>query len=194
MPPRQETYLENLRRGLADVFAEHANAVLLGEDVVDPYGGAFKVTKGLSTRYPDRVFSTPISEASIVGCGIGLALRGYRPFVEIMFGDFITLAMDQLVNHASKFGLMYGGAVNVPLVVRVPMGGGRGYGPTHSQSLEKILLGIPNLVVVAPSLFHLPGEELKRAFLDERPVVFVENKILYGCNLPRIMKALLSNG
>jgi pyruvate/2-oxoglutarate/acetoin dehydrogenase E1 component len=161
------------------VFADYEDAILLGEDVLDPYGGAFKVTKGLSTRYPNRVIATPISEASIVGCGIGLALRGFRPVVEIMFGDFLTLAMDQLVNHASKFELMYNGLVTVPLVVRTPVGGGRGYGPTHSQSLEKLLLGVPNLALIAPSHFHSPASEFRRAFLDDRPTVFLENKLLY---------------
>ncbi len=160
-------------------FENDPTVLLLGEDILDPYGGAFKVSKGLSTKYPERVFTTPIAENAIVGLGVGLALRGFRPIVEIMFGDFITIATDQIINQAAKFELMYAGKVSVPLVVRTPMGAGRGYGPTHSQSLEKLFLGIPNLSVVAPSLFHDPGEELQAAVRDSKPVVFIENKILY---------------
>lgn len=178
------TYLASLQTGLADAFAADDHAYLLGEDVLDPYGGAFKVSKGLSTRYPDRVMTTPISEAGIVGVASGLALRGYRPVVEIMFGDFLGLCMDQLLNHATKFRPMYNDQVRVPLVVRTPMGGGRGYGATHSQSLEKLFLGIPGLTVVAPSHVHEPGTQLKRAILDgDGPVLFIENKLLYPMEL-----------
>ena len=153
---------------------------IIGEDILDPYGGAFRATKGLSSKYPERVFTTPISEAAITGIGIGMAIRGLLPVVEIMFGDFLALCMDQLLNSASKFPLMYKGKVKVPLVVRTPMGAGRGYGPTHSQSLEKFFLGIPGLDVVAPSIFHNPGSLLLTAIFDsEIPVLFIENKILY---------------
>ena len=138
--------------------------IILGEDVLDPYGGAFKVTRGLSTAFPERVQTTPISEAGIVGVAAGMALRGLRPVVEIMFGDFITLAADQLVNHAAKFRWMYNDQVRVPLVIRTPMGGRRGYGPTHSQTLEKLFLGVPGLKVLAPTAHRrsrraaLPGD------------------------------------
>ena len=101
---------------------------VLGEDILDPYGGAFKVTKGLSTVFPDRVLTTPISEAAITGFSTGLAIRGYKPILEIMFGDFITLCTDQIINGASKFKWMYGDKFSVPLVIRTPMGGRRGYG------------------------------------------------------------------
>ncbi len=144
------TYLESLRTSLHAILEQDPRAVVLGEDILDPYGGAFKVTQGLSTRFPDRVFTTPISEAAIVGVSVGLALRGRHPIAEIMFGDFVTLAADQLINHAAKYAAMYNGRVRVPLVVRTPMGGGRGYGPTHSQSLERLFLGIPHLTVLAP--------------------------------------------
>lgn len=153
---------------------------IIGEDILDPYGGAFRATKGLSSKYPDRVLTTPISEAAITGIGIGMAIRGLLPVVEIMFGDFLALCMDQLLNSASKFPLMYKGKVTVPLVIRTPMGAGRGYGPTHSQSLEKFFLGIPGLDVVAPSIFHNPGTLLTTAIFDnDIPVLFIENKILY---------------
>ena len=113
-----------------------------GEDIDDPYGGAFKITKNLKTKYPKRVFSTPISEASIVGMASGLAIEGYRPIVEIMFGDFLGLAFDQILNNLSKFYYMYNEDISLPLIIRTPMGGRRGYGPTHSQSIEKHFYGI----------------------------------------------------
>ena len=178
------TFLHSLRAGLTEAFARDDRALLLGEDVLDPYGGAFGVTKGLSDRFPGRVMTTPIAEGGIVGAGVGLALRGRRPIVEIMFGDFVTLAVDQLVNHAAKFRAMYGGQVSVPLVVRTPMGGRRGYGPTHSQSLEKLLLGVPGLRVLAPSVFHDPGAILRDAVLNgDTPTVLIEHKLLYPSSL-----------
>lgn len=173
-------YVECLRTGLHRLFDERDDIVMLGEDIRDPYGGAFKVTEGLSTKHPERVRNTPICEATIVGMGIGLALRGQSAVVEIMFGDFVTIAADQIVNHAAKFGLMFGRSVPIPLVIRAPMGGGRGYGPTHSQSLEKLFLGIPGLLVMAPSHFHDPGEMLRDAVNQRRPVLFIENKLLYS--------------
>src|SRR5260370_2386939 len=121
----------------------------IGEDVTDPYGGAFKISKGLESAYPDRVITTPISEAAITGVGAGLALTGNRPLVEIMFGDFMTLAFDQIVNNASKFFHMYHENVSCPVVVRAPMGARRGYGPTHSQSLARVLVGIDNSVTLS---------------------------------------------
>ena len=178
MSPRL-TYLESLRNALHTAMEEDPATVVLGEDILDPYGGAFRVTRGLSDRFPDRVFTTPICEATIVGIAIGLAVRGLRPVAEIMFGDFMTLATDQIVNHAAKFHAMYNGAVDVPLVVRTPMGGGRGYGPTHSQSLEKLFLGVPGLRIVAPSQFHNAGDSLNSAILGDAPVLFVEHKLLY---------------
>lgn len=159
------------------------SVMLLGEDVCDPYGGAFKVTKGLSTRYPGRVLNTPISEAGVVGLGVGMALRGMAPVVEIMFGDFVMLAADQLVNHAAKYAAMYGLGTGLRLVVRAPMGAGRGYGPTHSQSLEKHFLGVPHLLVVAPSAFHDPGDLIKRSSQTGKTVLFIEHKLLYPAPL-----------
>jgi pyruvate/2-oxoglutarate/acetoin dehydrogenase E1 component len=149
--------------------------------VLDPYGGAFKVARGLSTAFPERVITTPVSEAGIVGIGVGMALRGLRPVVELMFGDFIMLAADQIINHAAKLRWMSGDQVSVPLVVRAPMGGRRGYGPTHSQTLEKHFLGTPGLRVVAVSALDDPGGLLQRTILeDDDPVLFVEHKMLYS--------------
>ena len=128
-------YLESINKALYDLMAADCNVVLIGEDLLDPYGGAFKVSKGLSTRFPDQVVSTPISEQAITGAAIGMALRGMNPIVEIMFGDFLTLCLDQVVNHATKYRWMFNEQVIVPIVIRTPMGAGRGYGPTHSQSV-----------------------------------------------------------
>ncbi len=173
------TVLDSLNSALHHVMETDPHVYVLGEDILDPYGGAFKVTRGLSTQFPDRVLTTPISEAGIVGASSGMALRGLRPVAEIMFGDFVTLIADQLINHASKFRWMYNDNVRVPMVVRTPMGGRRGYGPTHSQSLEKLFLGIPGLKVVAPNALGNPGELLLSAITDEDPVLFVEHKLLY---------------
>ncbi len=174
------TVLESLNSGLHRAFAASAEVYLLGEDVLDPYGGAFKVTRGLSTTFPDRVLTTPVSEAGITGIAAGMALRGLRPVVEIMFGDFITLVADQLINHIAKFRWMYNEQVSVPLIIRTPMGGRRGYGPTHSQTLEKLFLGVPGLSVLAPTSLGDPGQLLSDAILStDDPVLFIENKLLY---------------
>lgn len=172
--------VQALNAGLHEIFEEREDVYLIGEDLLDPYGGAFKVSAGLSTRWPDRVLTTPISEPSILGIAAGFALRGYRPIVEIMFGDFLALGFDQIVNGIAKFREMFDEQVTVPLVVRTPMGGRRGYGPTHSQSLEKLLLGVPGIVVVAPSECHDIGGMLAAAVADDGPVFFVENKLMYG--------------
>jgi pyruvate/2-oxoglutarate/acetoin dehydrogenase E1 component len=154
---------------------------LLGEDLLDPYGGAFKVTRGISDRFPGRVLTTPISEQAIIGIATGMAMRGLRPVVEIMFGDFVTLIMDQIINHASKFRWVYNDLVTVPLVVRTPMGGGRGYGPTHSQSLEKLFMGIPGIRVIAPNTIGDPSLLMEAAIAEKDPVIFIEHKLLYAC-------------
>ena len=170
-----------LNGGLDRLLAEDPRAMVIGEDVVDPYGGAFKVTQGLSTTYPDRVLSTPISEAGIVGLGIGLALGGFRPVVEIMFGDFVTLAVDQIVNQASKIVSMYNETVELPVTVRAPMGGRRGYGPTHSQTLERLFFGLPGVDVFAVSNLCDPGEMLFDVVSRSKNFsLFVENKLLYS--------------
>jgi 2-oxoisovalerate dehydrogenase E1 component len=175
---------------LYETFKKHFSNdafIMIGEDIQNlspftekPYGGAFKVTGNLSDLFPGRIRNTPISEAAIIGIGTGLAVEGFRPIVEIMFGDFLTLGLDQLLQHASKFKKMFNGRVNVPLVVRTPMGGKRGYGPTHSQSIEKFFLGIPDLTVVA--LNHRLHPEIIYDTIFETcndPVLVIENKILY---------------
>ena len=177
------TYLENLNGGLRELLETTNDVVIFGEDLMDPYGGAFKVTRGLQHDFPQRVLTTPISEAALTGLASGMALRGLRPVLEIMFGDFTALCMDQIINHASKFRIMYNDQVRVPITIRTPMGGGRGYGPTHSQSIEKLFLGIPDLRIVSPSIFYESGRLLKQAVADDMPVLFVEHKLLYPCLL-----------
>jgi 2-oxoisovalerate dehydrogenase E1 component len=170
----------SLNVALRRMLEEDDRVVLLGEDLHDPYGGAFKVTAGLSTAFPGRVISTPIGEAGLVGAAIGLALGGYRPVAEIMFADFLMLAMDQICNHAVKFPGMFDD-MGVPVVVRTPSGGRRGYGPTHSQSPENLMTAVPGLTVVFPSHRHDVGRLLEAAALDwGHPVVFFEHKLLYG--------------
>jgi 2-oxoisovalerate dehydrogenase E1 component len=175
---------EELNRALHALMRDDPRVILLGEDLLDPYGGAFKVSRGLSTSFPDQVFSTPIAEAAIAGVANGMALAGLRPIAEIMFADFVTLATDQLVNFAAKFHYMYAGEVTCPVTVRLASGGGRGYGPTHSQSLERLFCGIPGLRVVALSQRHDAARLLTDVVeTDESPVVFVEHKALYGQKL-----------
>lgn len=178
--PAQQNVRASINTALDRLLAARPEVIVLGEDLHDPYGGAFKVTAGLSTKYPGRVISTPISEAAIAGAGIGLALAGFRPVTEIMFADFVTLAMDQLFNHAVKFPGMFADA-QVPLVIRTPSGGGRGYGPTHSQSPEMFLSAVPGLTVLFPSRRHDPGQMLDDAVTHwPYPTVFFEHKLLYS--------------
>ncbi|WP_240196862.1 alpha-ketoacid dehydrogenase subunit beta [Nonomuraea lactucae] len=179
--PRRPTVrvAENLNAALHELMERRPDLHLLGEDLLDPYGGAFKITRGLSTRFPERVLTTPISENAITGIAAGLALSGDSAIVEIMFGDFAALAFDQLLNFAAKSVSMYGTRVPMRMVVRCPVGGGRGYGPTHSQSLQKHFIGIPGLALYEVSPFHdnlaVFEEMLERA----EPCVLFEDKVLY---------------
>lgn len=172
-------YARALGQALERLLARDDRVVILGEDIADPYGGAFKVTRGLSTAYPERVRTTPISEAAIAGVAAGLALAGYRPIAEVMFGDFLSLCFDQILNHITKYEAMYNGNATCPVVIRAPSGAGRGYGPTHSQSIEKHLFGIPHLRVASASLLHDPELVLGCLMADESPTVHVEHKLLY---------------
>jgi 2-oxoisovalerate dehydrogenase E1 component len=169
-----------INAALHALLSQSQETVLLGEDLHEPYGGAFKVTAGLSSAFPGRVVSTPISEAGITGAAIGLALAGRRPIVEIMFADFVTLCMDQLYNHAVKFPGMFPDSA-VPMVLRTPCGGRRGYGPTHSQSMENLLVSVPGLTVLYGSHRHNTGQLLVDASTRwPNPVVFLEHKLLYS--------------
>ena len=149
--------------------------VLLGEDIADPSGGVFGVTKGLSTTHgADRVRDTPISEQAIVGAAVGAALGGLRPVAEVMFMDFLGLCLDQLANHAAKLRYMSGGRTPVPLVVRTAVGGGLHVGAQHSQMLEAWLTHTPGLKVVVPSTPHDARALLLSCIADDDPCVFVE--------------------
>lgn len=169
-------YIMALRGAIEELIAEHGTYVI-GEDIEEPYGGAFKVTKGLSEKYPEHMIGTPMSEQGFTALSIGMALMGDYVIEEIMFGDFITLTADQLVNHAAKFYDLYGQKLH--LTVRTPSGGYRGYGATHSQSLEKMFLGIPGLSVLAANAYSDPGELLKQAMESGKPTLFIENKLDY---------------
>jgi 2-oxoisovalerate dehydrogenase E1 component len=155
------------------------NAFFIGEDIEDPYGGAFKIAKGLTTAFADRALTTPISEAAITGIGVGLAITGRRAFVEIMFGDFITYAFDQIINNASKFFHIYNRKLNCPVIVRTPMGGRRGYGPTHSQSLERFLIGIDNCCTISLNSLVPVAFQLDAVKTLQCPVILLENKSDY---------------
>ena len=172
-------YVHQLGETLRRCLVEDPRVVILGEDIADPYGGAFKVTRGLTTAFPERVKTTPVSEAALAGIAAGLALAGLRPIVEVMFGDFLSLCFDQIVNHIAKYGAMYAAGVACPVIVRTPSGGHRGYGPTHSQSLEKHFFGVPHLEIVAASLRHDPHEAFAHFLARDAPVLFVEHKLLY---------------
>ncbi len=177
-------FVESINKALFDLLANNNDVILYGEDIIDPYGGAFKTTKGLSVNFPRQVISTPISEAAMIGMAGGMAIGGLRPIVEIMFGDFIMLAADQLLNHLLKYEWMYNDKVEVPVTIRTSMGGHRGYGPTHSQSLEPILASMPGIKIVSPTCYHNPGELLKHTVLIEPGIkVFCE----YKMNYPRIL-------
>lgn len=178
---RTITYTEALREALNEEMKRDADVFLMGEDI-GVYGGAFGVTRGLLERFgPERVRDTPISEQGFVGAAVGAALTGSRPVVEIMFMDFITLAVDQLVNQAAKLHYVFGDQARCPLVLRTVGGGGRCYGPTHSQSLEAWFTHTPGLKVVAPTTPADAKALLKAAIRDDNPVVFMEHKLLYGC-------------
>jgi 2-oxoisovalerate dehydrogenase E1 component len=171
---------QSLNAALRHLLETVPEVLLLGEDLHDPYGGAFKVTQGLSSAFPGRVISTPISEAGVAGASIGLALAGFKPVTEVMFADFLTLCMDQIYNHAVKFPGMFRGMA-VPLVIRAPSGGRRGYGATHSQSPEHLFASVPGLTVVYGSHRHDVGRLLIDATLRWAfPVLFLEHKLLYA--------------
>jgi pyruvate dehydrogenase E1 component beta subunit len=169
-----------INRALADAMAADANVVLFGEDVAAP-GGPFGVTRGLLDRFgAARVRDTPITEAAIVGAAVGAAMSGLKPIVEIMFMDFVTLTMDALVNQAAKARFMFGGQYELPMVVRLPHGGGINAGPQHSQCLEAWLAHVPGLKVVCPATVSDAYALTRAAIADPDPVVIVENKSLYA--------------
>lgn len=164
-----------ITRALDEALGADERVVLLGEDIADPGGGVFGLTKGLSTKYgSDRVRDTPISEQAIVGAAVGAALGGLRPVAELMFMDFLGLALDQLANHAAKFRYMSGGRTPVSMVLRTAVGGGLGVGAQHSQMLEAWLTHVPGLKVVVPSTPSDARALLHACVADDDPCVFIE--------------------
>jgi pyruvate/2-oxoglutarate/acetoin dehydrogenase E1 component len=171
---------DDLNQALHDLFSSRPRLVMIGEDISDPYGGAFGMSRGLSTKYPARIISTPISEAGITGMAGGMALMGDEVIVEMMFGDFIALAFDPIVNFIAKSVSMYGRTLNMPVIIRCPSGGNRGYGATHSQNMHKHFLGIPNLTLHEMSPLHPVGPVLRDMLNCKSPAIFFEDKSLYG--------------
>jgi pyruvate/2-oxoglutarate/acetoin dehydrogenase E1 component len=173
------TQMEAIRCGLSEEMRRDSSVFIMGEDV-GSYGGAFGLTGPIWKEFGDeRVMSTPISELAIVGAGVGAAMLGLRPVVEIMFMDFITLAMDPIVNQAAKLRYMTGGKVKVPMVIRMLGGGGLSVSAQHSQCLEAWFAHIPGLKVVAPATAYDAKGLIKSAIRDDNTVIFVEHKLLY---------------
>jgi len=174
----EKLYIEALAEAIKEEFERDPNVFMMGEDI-GIYGGAFGVTKGMYPKYKDKLIETPISEASIVGAGVGAALVGMRPIVEIMFSDFMMDAMEWIVNQAAKLRYMTGGQLKVPLVIRSPMGSGTGAAAQHSQSLPAMFAHIPGLKVVMPATPYDVKGLFKAAVRDDNPVIFFEHKLLY---------------
>ncbi|WP_422445197.1 alpha-ketoacid dehydrogenase subunit beta [Thermoanaerobacterium sp. DL9XJH110] len=175
----EKLYIEALREGLREEMLRDERVFILGEDV-GLYGGAFGVTKGLFDEFgEERIKDTPISEAAIAGAAVGAALCGMRPVAEIMFFDFFTIAMDQIVNQGAKNRYMFGGKAKVPMVIRGPMGSGTGAAAQHSQSFPAVFAHFPGLKVVMPSTPYDVKGLIKASIRDDNPVVFAEHKLLY---------------
>jgi len=181
---REITYADALREAMCEEMRKDDRIILMGEDV-GIYGGAFGVSRGMIEEFgPERVLDTPISELGITGCAVGAAMTGLLPILEIMFSDFITLAMEQLINQGAKNRFQFGGQGSVPMVLRAPGGSGTGAAEQHSQSPEAWVANIPGLKVVIPST---PGDAkglLKSSIYDPNPVVFLEQKLLYRTKGP----------
>ncbi|TML79370.1 MAG: alpha-ketoacid dehydrogenase subunit beta [Actinobacteria bacterium] len=180
MPTTTMRYREALNQALREEMQDDENVFLMGEDIW-VFQGAFKVTQGLLEEFGEkRVRDTPISENTIVGAGIGAAMAGLRPVVELMTISFSLLALHQTVNCAAAIRYMFGGQVKVPMVIRMPQGAGHQLGPTHSHSLEAVYLHVPGLLVAVPTTAADAKGLLKAAILDDNPVIFIEHESLYG--------------
>lgn len=177
---KEITYAQAVAEAIDEEMARDENIFLMGEDV-GIIGGNFKATVGLRDKYGDlRVKDSPISEVGIVGLGVGAALAGMRPIIELMFNDFMALSMDQIANQAAKIRYMSGGQVKVPLTIRMPLGGGRSSAAQHSQSLQAWVSHVPGLKVVLPSTAAELKGLLKTAIRDDNPVIFMEHKMEYN--------------
>ena len=182
--PREITYLEAVREAMCQEMRRDQEVFLIGEDI-GAYGGAFGVSKGMLEEFgPERIRETPISEAAIAGAATGAALMGMRPVMEVMFMDFLTISMNQLVNQAAKMRFMFGGKCSIPMVVRAPAGSGTGAAAQHSQSLEAWFVNVPGIKVIAPSSPYDAKGLLVAAIRDNNPVLFMEHKLLYRSKGP----------
>ena len=173
------TYRTAVREALSEIMENDERVTLIGEDI-GVYGGCFGVTGPLYQEYPDRILETPVSEEAFTGLAAGAGILGERVIAEIMYGDFLTLASDALINHAAKLRYMSAGQLSCPMVLRTPVGSGTGHGSQHTQSLESMFLNVPGLKVVAPSDPFTAKALLKSAWADPDPVLFIEHKALYG--------------
>ena len=181
-----KTLAQYINKVFNDLCSEDSKIIFFGEDIMDPYGGAFKITKGLSSKFKNQIFNTPISESALVGVAGGIATKGYYPVIEIMFGDFLSLTFDQVLNNITKFYKMYFGQIKIPLIIRTPMGGRRGYGPTHSQSIEKHFFGIEDLTIYAINPFIDLKNLYKFCFYNQfLPTLIIENKIDYNFDMTK---------
>ncbi|WP_426163591.1 alpha-ketoacid dehydrogenase subunit beta [Sandarakinorhabdus sp. DWP1-3-1] len=180
--PAKINFVQGLHMALDEAMAADENVIALGEDIGDEQGGGvFKITKGLSTKYGrHRIRATPISEQAIIGAAVGAAIAGLRPVAEIMLMNFVTVAMDQIVNHAAKLRFMSGGQTNVPLVIRTTTGAGVGFGGQHSDMLEAWFAHVPGLKVVMASNPADAKGLLLSAIEDDDPVILIENILAYG--------------
>ena len=177
---RTITYKDAVREAMCEEMRRDEKVFLMGEDI-GKYCGAFGVSKGMLDEFgPERIIETPISETAFMGAGVGAAITGMRPIVELMFSDFMAVCYDQIINQAAKMHFMFAGKVNVPMVIRTPSGGGTGAAAQHSQSLEQMYLHVPGLKVVVPSTPYDAKGLLKTAIRDNNPVVFLEQKRLYN--------------
>ena len=169
-----------IREAMREEMLSDDKVFLIGESI-GPYGGCFKVTEGLWEEFGDeRIMDTPLSESAIVGCGVGAAMMGLKPIVELMFADFVTIGMDQLVNNAAKMKYLHDGDIDFSMVLRMPQGAGATMGPHHSQSVESWIMNIPGIKIVVPSNAYDAKGLLKSAVRDNNPIVFLEHKLLYN--------------
>lgn len=176
---RELTYAQAIREAINEEMRKDETIIFMGEDI-GVYGGCFGVSVGMLEEFgPERILETPISELGFTGAAVGAAMTGLRPIIEYMFSDFVTVAMDQIINQAAKNRYMFGGNTKVPMVIRTPGGSGTGAAAQHSQSLEALYTHIPGLKVVMPSTPFDAKGLLKTAIRDDNPVVFLENKLLY---------------
>jgi len=177
---RTITVKDALQEAIIEEMDRDENVFVMGEDIAE-HGGIYGVTQGLLDKYgKERIRNTPISESALIGSALGAAITGMRPIAELMYIDFTAVAMDQIVNQAAKMRYMFGGKVDVPLVIRTQGGGGRGSAAQHSQSLEAWFMHVPGLKVVMPSTPYDAKGLLKTAIRDDNPVMFIEHKMAYS--------------